>query len=479
VTAERLSSLDASFLYLETPAMHMHVAGLSIFAPRVNGPLSYDDVQRVVEARIHLAPRLRQRVLSIPAGLGRPLWVDDDRFDLDFHLRRSAVPAPGGRFQLERAVGRVLSRPLDRSKPLWELYVFEGLDADRTAVLLKLHHALADGIGSMMIGSALFDLDPDAALGDPPKRPWTPEPIPDREELIREAIGDMASHPAEAIARAARAPQRAIDAITRTIVGASALVGMGPAPEGPFDGPLGPARRFAIADVPFERLRDIKRSLGGTINDVVVTAVAIGLHKLLIDRHEPTKGRSLRVMIPVSVRSRAETGDVGNRVAPAFVEIPVGHMTPRSRLAKVRAATEELKSSSMAVSADAIIGLGAYAPPALHAMAARLVSRGRWFNLVVSNIPAPQMPLYLGGARLEANYPAMPLGEHGGLSIACTSLGGTMAFGLTADWDAVRDIDVLARGIEEGVDDLDRAAVKKASRQPASATSPRTSRRPR
>src|SRR6266550_1638488 len=204
--AERLSSLDASFLYLETPAMHMHVAGLSIFAPREDGPLTYDDVQRVVEARIHLAPRLRQRVLPVPGNLGRPLWVDDDRFDLDFHLRRSAVPSPGGGFQLERAVGRVLSRPLDRSKPLWELYVFEGVDEGRTAVLLKLHHALADGIGGMLIGSALFDLEPDVPLGPPPRARWIPEPIPPREELVRAAVEEMASHPAEALARTARAP---------------------------------------------------------------------------------------------------------------------------------------------------------------------------------------------------------------------------------------------------------------------------------
>src|SRR6058998_3136893 len=194
--AERLSSLDASFLYLETPALHMHVAGLSIFAPREDGPLTYDDVQRVVEARIHLAPRLRERVLSVPANLGRPVWVDDDRFDLDFHLRRSAVPSPGGRFQLERSVGRVLSRPLDRSKPLWELYVFEGVDEERTAVLLKLHHALADGIGSMLIGSALFDLEPETPIG-PPKEPWQPEPVPHREDLVRAAVEEMASHPAE------------------------------------------------------------------------------------------------------------------------------------------------------------------------------------------------------------------------------------------------------------------------------------------
>ncbi|TMK18686.1 MAG: DUF1298 domain-containing protein, partial [Actinobacteria bacterium] len=272
------------------------------------------------------------------------------------------------------------------------------------------------------------------------------------------------SHPVEALARTARAPQRAIDTVVRTLSGAMALAGMGLTPRGPFDGPTGPARRFATADAPFERLRTIKRALGGTINDVVLTAVAIGLHELLASRGESTKGRSLRVMVPVSVRSKAETGDVGNRVAPAFVEIPIGRISPRSRLAKVRRATEELKSSSMAVSADAIIGLGAFAPPALHAMAARVVSRGRWFNLVVSNIPAPQMPLYLAGARLVANHPAMPLGEHGGLSIGCTSLGGTMAFGLTADWDTLKDIDILARGIERGIDDLASAASKKAAK---------------
>src|SRR5207344_2766593 len=168
---DRLTSLDASFLYLETPAMHMHVAGVSVFAPRVNDTLCYEDVVRVVEARLHLAPRLRQRVLPVPGNLARPLWVDDDRFDLDFHLRRAAIPAPGGRLQLERAVGRVLSRPLDRAKPLWELYVFEGLAEERTAVLLKLHHALADGIGRMLIGSALFYLEPDAPLGPQPKTP--------------------------------------------------------------------------------------------------------------------------------------------------------------------------------------------------------------------------------------------------------------------------------------------------------------------
>jgi diacylglycerol O-acyltransferase / wax synthase len=454
MSPERLSSLDASFLYLERPAMHMHVAGLSVFAPRKDGPLVYEDVERVAQARIHLAPRLRQRVLRLPAGLARPLWVDDDRFDLDFHLRRAAIPRPGGRLQLERAVGRVLSRPLDRDKPLWELYVFEGLEDDRTAVLLKMHHALADGISGMLIASALFDLSPDAGLGAPPNAPWAPEPPPGAVDLAMDAVQDLVLHPMEALVRVAEAPAHAAAVVGQTLGGLRSIAGMGTPPQGPFDVRVGPNRRFATAEVPFELVHDVKRSLGGTINDVVLTAVGGGLHDLLHARGDATKGRVLRVMVPVSVRSRAQQGDVGNRVAPAFVDIPIGKMTPRSRLKRVRRATEALKGSAMAVSADKIIGLGAYAPPALHAMAARLVSRNRWFNLVVSNIPAPQVPMYLAGARLVASYPAMPLGESCALSIACTSLGGTMAFGLTADWDALRDIDVLARGIERSLREL-------------------------
>jgi diacylglycerol O-acyltransferase len=458
MTPERLTSLDASFLYLETPAVHMHVAGVSVFDPRDDGPLTYDDVQRVVTARLHLAPRLRQRVMQVPFGLARPLWVDDDRFDLDFHLRRSAVPSPGGRFQLERAVGRVLSRPLDPAKPLWELYVFEGLAERRTAVLLKMHHALADGISGMTIASALFDLAPDAEIGAPPATPWAPARPPSRDDLLRDAAQDLVLHPLEAIGRAVSAPARTLGVLAETLSGVRDVVDMGAPPAGPFDTVIGPARRFAMAEASFARIREIKGALGGTVNDIVLTAVAGGLHDLLEHRGEQTKGRTLRVMVPVSVRSKAEQGEVGNRVAPAFVDVPVGPLRARTRLQRVRRATAQLKGSTMALSADSIIGLGAYAPPALHAMAARLASRGRWFNLVVSNVPAPQVPLYLGGAPLVANYPAMPLGERSGLSVACTSLAGTLAFGLTADWDSVPDVEELARGIEAAIDELEKAA---------------------
>ena len=456
--AERLTGLDASFLYLEKPGVHMHVAGLSIFGPREDGThLTYDDVERVVEARVRLAPRLRRKLLEVPGNLSRPVWVDDDRFDLDFHLRRASVPSPGGRFELERAVGRVLSRPLDRTKPLWELYVYEDLAQDRTAVLLKLHHAMADGIGGMMIASALFDLAPDAPLGAP-EEAWSPEPAPPVQDLIRDAVEEVVLHPLQGLTHVARQPRILAETFAATADALRTVAGMGTPPRGPFDGKVGPNRRFATAERPFEVFRAIKSVLGGTVNDVVLSVVAGGIHALLEHRDEETKGRTLRAMVPVSVRSPGDDGDIGNRIAPVFVDVPVGRMAARARLEHVRAETSRIKESGMAVGADTIIGLGAYAPPALHATAARLIAQARWCNLVVSNIPAPQVPLYLAGAPLEASYPAMNLKEDCGLSVACTSAAGTMAFGLTADWDSLPDIDVLARGIESAIDGLARAA---------------------
>ena len=456
--AERLSGLDASFLYLEKPGVHMHIAGLSTFGPREDGSrLTYDDVERVIERRLRLAPRLRRKLRSVPGNLSRPVWVDDDRFDLDFHLRHASVPSPGGRFEVGRAVGRVLSRQLDRTKPLWELYVFEGLAEDRTAILLKLHHAMADGIGGMMIASALFDLASDTPAGEPDDT-WSPEPAPPSEELVRDAVEDAILHPLQSLGHVARQPRIMAETMSATAAALRTVVGMGTPPRGPFDGKVGPNRRFATAERPFLVFRSIKEALGGTVNDVVLATVAGGVHTLLESRGEATKGRTLRAMVPVSVRSRGDSGDIGNRVAPVFVDVPVGRMAPRTRLRRVRAATARIKESGIAVGADTIIGLGAYAPPALHATAARLIAQARWCNLVVSNIPAPQVPLYMAGAPLEASYPAMNLKEDCGLSIACTSAAGTMAFGLTADWDLVPDIDVLALGIGAAADELAEAA---------------------
>ena len=459
---ERLSALDASFLYLERPAMHMHVAALSVLDPstRPGGTLRFDDVASAMAARLHLVPRFRQKVMMVPFDLGLPLWVDDPSFDLDFHLRRSALPTPGGRRELADHVGRVLSRPLDRSKPLWEITVIEGLEGGHVATLLKVHHAMIDGLSGIHLAAALYDLSPDPPpISSPP--PWEPEPTPSGRDLVDVALRELATHPLEALGAAAaavlRSPALVALGLGAVMSGVRSIFDMGARPASPFDVQIGPNRRFAMTEAPVQRFKDVKDALGGTVNDVVLTAVGGALSRVLRSRKEPTRGRKLRVMVPVSVRVGGE-GTIGNRVAPAFIDLPVGAMSPKRRLTLVRAGTRHLKESMMAMSADTIIALGAYAPGGLLAAATRLASRGPWFNLVVSNIPGPQQPMYLAGARLVAAYPSMPLGENSALSIACTSLGGTMAFGLTGDWDGLPDIDALALALDESLAELAKAA---------------------
>ena len=459
---ERLTALDASFLYLERPAIHMHVAGLSVLDPstRPDGRLRFEDIERVFASRLHMAPRLRQKVKMVPYGLALPVWVDDAGFDLDFHLRRAALPSPGGRVELFEQVQRILSRPLDRSKPLWELYVIEGLEDGHVATLMKVHHAMIDGLSGMHLTAALFDLSPKVPE-EPPAPAWHPDPQPSSQRLLQEATQTVFKHPVQGLMNGLDAIRRspAVAAIDLNAVwsGFRSILDMGARPPSALDVQIGPNRRFAIADAPLQRFKDIKDSLGGTVNDAVLTVVGGAMHRLLRERREATRGRTLRVMVPVSVQASRDAS-LGNRVAPAFVDLPVGTMGPKRRLGMVREGTAHLKDSMMAMSADAIIGLGAYAPGGMLAAAARLASRGPWFNLVVSNIPGPAQPMYMAGARLVAQYPSLPLGENSALSIACTSIGGTMAFGLTGDYDGMPDLQRLAFAIEESIAEISKAA---------------------
>jgi WS/DGAT/MGAT family acyltransferase len=459
---ERLSALDASFLYLERPAMHMHVGAVSVLDPSTcpSGRLRFEDVRELMASRLHLAPRFRQRVVDVPFHLGLPMWVDDPAFDLAFHVRRAALPSPGGRRELADQVQRVLSRPLDRTKPLWELYVIEGLEDGHVATLMKVHHAMIDGLSGMHLAAAIYDLSAEPpAPPVPPTR--SPEPEPTELELLGGALRDLAAHPVEAISAAVdnvrRSPAIAALGLGAVASGVRSILDMGRRPESSFDVRIGPNRRFAMTEAPVHLFKEIKDALGGTVNDVVLAVVGGALSRLLRTRKEPTRGRTLRVMVPVSVRSGAD-GPLGNRVAPAFVDLPVGPISAKRRLALVREGTRHLKDSMMAMGADAIIGLGAYAPGGLLAAAARLASRGPWFNLVVSNIPGPQQPMYLAGARLVASYPSIPLGENSSLSIGCTSLAGTMAFGITADWDGMPDVDRLSIAIDQSLAELAKAA---------------------
>jgi diacylglycerol O-acyltransferase len=461
--AERLSALDASFLYLERPHVHMHVAGLAVLDPstRPAGPLSFDDLARLVSQRIHLVPRFRQKVLIPPFRAGRPLWVDDDGFDLMFHLRRAALPAPGGRRELAEFVQRVHSRPLDRTKPLWEIYLIEGLEDGYVAVLSKSHHAMIDGISGMDIASVMFDFTPDTQRIHPPGR-WEPEPRPAPVNLWAGAVADQLAHPLRSLAdgtgRLLRAPAEVAERVRGLAAGVASLVSLGQAPAGPFNVPIGPNRRFSMAEVPVSDARAIKNSLGGTVNDVILASVAGAIRRLLRRRRDPIRGLTLRALMPVSIRDDSQRMALGNRVSVFFVDLPIGIRDPVRRLRAISMATVTLKSSHQAVAATALINSARWAPPTLHGLAARLLARQRLVNLVVSNVPGPQVPLFLDGARLLVAYPVMPLGPTMALSAAVTSLSGTMGFGFTGDWDALPDIDDLARDLLDEVESMKKAA---------------------
>jgi WS/DGAT/MGAT family acyltransferase len=459
---ERLGPQDASFLYLETPTVHQHVGGLAILDPstRPDGALRIEDLMEVIGSRLNLAPRFRQRVLFPPLSAARPVWADDADFDIDFHMRRAALPSPGGRKELVDYVQRVISRPLDRTKPLWEMYLIEGMEGGMSALLTKVHHAMVDGIAAIDLASAIFDVTREPQILTPP--PWTPEPEPTRAELLRAALEEQLRNPVrtalEAIERAMSAPSRVARQVLTTLEGITAVLGKGIAPPSPLNRRVGANRRFAMMEAPVSSFKDVKNALGGTVNDVVLATVAGAMHRLLRYRREPTRDRFLRAMVPVSVRSNDQQDAMGNRVSSWLVDLPVGPMGAKRRLTLIRRITEDLKESKQALGAEFLMNIGTWAPPTIHGMAARLAARSRLINLVVSNVPGPQIPLYIAGARLVASYPIMPIAENMGLSIACTSLAGTMAFGLTADWDTLPDIEYLAAAMDESLSELLKAA---------------------
>jgi WS/DGAT/MGAT family acyltransferase len=459
---QRLSSLDASFLHLETSSVHMHVAGLAILDPstRPGGPVTVESLTKLIEDRIHLVPRFRQRILPVPFGIARPVWVDDDDFDIDFHLRRAALPAPGTKRELADFVQRVHSRPLDRSKSLWEMYLIEGLEDGHIAILTKVHHAMIDGMSGIDIATVLIDVSPEPRAVE--RQVWSPEKAPDPRDLISHAVLENVTDPIRAtvgaLREAVQAPAAAAERARRLGEGLLSIVRAGTPPTSPFNRRVGPNRRFAMTEAPVEDFKLVKNALGGTVNDVVLATVGGALHRFMTRRALPTAGATMRAMVPVSTRDESQRMALGNRVSNIFVDIPVGPMDPAERLAAITRTTKDLKSAHQALGADVIMNAATWAPPTLHALGARLMNRQRWMNLVVSNVPGPQIPLYLDGARLVVMYPLMPLAETVALSIAVTSLAGVMGFGLTGDWDSLPDIDYLAESFGAALDDLKKAA---------------------
>jgi diacylglycerol O-acyltransferase / wax synthase len=456
---ERLSTLDSSFLYLEEPDTPMHVGGVLILEKLPGG---VEALAALIEARLSLVPRYRQRVAEVPGHLAGPVWVDDPEFDIDFHVRRSGLPRPGSEPQLLDLVSRLMSRPLDRTRPLWEAYLIEGLTDNRVAVVTKTHPALVDGLSAIDIGQVLLDVAPDAPAPEPVE--WRPGRVPTGRQLLVEALDEYVRRPSSVLETA----RGAVTDVRSTVARMSGMAGgllrtarstVLPAPSSPLNTAIGRQRRVAVARAELADVKRIRKSHGGTVNDVLLTVVTGALREWLLSRGEPVvSGTSVRALVPVSLQDDETSG--GDRVSSFLVDLPVGEPNPRVRLTRLSYAMRGVAAHGQSVSADNLIALTGFAPSTLHALGAR-AARGlsrRLFNLVVTNVPGPQLPLYAAGSQMLEVFPFVPLARGQGLSIGMTSYNGRVFFGLNADRDGVGDVDVLADLIEQEVGELVESA---------------------
>jgi WS/DGAT/MGAT family acyltransferase len=468
---DRLSGLDASFLHLEDDSAHMHVASVIVFEGKAP---DYVELLEHIDRRLHLVPRFRQRLAFVPFGQGRPRWVDDPHLNLRYHLRHSGLPAPGTEEQLRELAGRVFAQPLDRDKPLWEISLVDGLEGDRFALLSKTHHALVDGISGVDIVTVLFDTQLDPMVPADPGNQWLPRPLPTQAQLLGEALVERATIPAEA-ARSVRAVFRAPRRIAREAVntatglGAMAWAGLNPAPSSPYNRQIGPHRRFTWVRANLVDVKAIKNELGGTVNDVVLTAVAGALGRHLRRRGVSTDGLELKAMVPVSVRTAEQAGDLGNQIAAMMAPLPVWCQDPVARQQLVRESMGHLKEGGQAIGAQALTEMSGFAPPTIMGQAARLMSRQRFFNLVITNVPGPQIPLYLLGRRAIDPFPLVPLAKNQGVGIAIMSYDGRMDFGLVGDFDVMYDLDDLAVDLHDSLAEMAEAAGRKLTSPPPDA----------
>ena len=453
---DRLSAVDASFLAQERQASHMHVGALVIFE---GPPPSREDFVQHIESRLGLVPRYRQKLAFPRFEMGRPFWVDDPQFNIDYHVRHTALPAPGTIDQLRGLVGRIFSQRLDRSKPLWELWLVQGLESGKFALISKTHHALVDGVSGVDLSAVLFDVGPVPQEMDGADQEWTPEPEPSDAELVAEGVKGLLRRPAELAGQAVGAlshPGHAVDEVREAAEGVGEIVwaGLNPAPDVPLNQTIGPHRRLWWVQSELAQLKTIKNALGGTVNDVVLAVVAGAVGRWLRERGVRTEGLELRALVPVSIRGEDEHGQLGNRIAAMRGPLPVYAQDPVERLRIVRAGMEGLKESKQALGAEVIAGLQDFAPPTILAQASRVNFSTRLFNLIVTNVPGPQFPLYLLGREMEEIVPVAFLPEDHALAIAIMSYNGKVDFGLLADYDAMPDVESVARHLEESLAEL-------------------------
>src|SRR5262245_1242541 len=453
---DRLSAIDASFLHQEKQASHMHVGALVIFE---GPPPAREDVIDHVRSRLHLVPRYRQKLAFPRFEMGRPIWVDDPSFNVGYRVRHTALPRPGSEDQLRQLLGRIFSQRLDRSKPLWELWLVQGLEDNRFAVISKTHHALVDGVSGVDIATVLFDLSPVPAEPAAEEEDWVPEAEPSDAALVAEGVKGLIRTPIGLAGRGVGAmphPGRTPGKAREAAEGVSEVVwaGLNPAPDVPLNVEIGPHRRVWWVQSRLEDFKEIKNALGGTVNDVVLAVVAGALGRWLRGRGVRTEGLELRALVPVSIRGEDEHGALGNRIAAMRGPLPVYVEDPVERMRIVRESMGHLKESKQALGAEVIAGLQDFAPPTLLAQASRLNFSTRLFNLIVTNVPGPQFPLYMLGREMQEIVPIAFLPENHALAIAIMSYNGKIDFGLLGDYDAMPDLESFGEYLEDALAEL-------------------------
>jgi WS/DGAT/MGAT family acyltransferase len=479
---ERLSSLDASFLALETRTTHMHVASVSIFAAvelhTEDGGLDIERIRDYIESRLQYVPRYRQRLAWVPMERA-PIWVDDEHFDIDFHVRHSSLPKPGTEEQLKKMAGRILSQQLDRARPLWELWVVEGLEGDRMALISKIHHCMIDGVAGAGIMGAVLNVTPTSEIEEAPE--WNPTPPPNNVELVAAEINRRIQQNAKRLADVRTALDDTTAFAYSTLRKARAswysLTSgwLSPAPKTPLNRAIGPNRHFDWVDIPLERIKTVRAQVGGTVNDIVLATTA-GAIRTFLAEHRGVEDFDIhfQVMAPVSVRGR-DAGALGNHVAMWLVSLPIADPDPLSRLEAIKAETLHLKETEQALGASTIVGASSGAPHQLVSLGARLATGIRPFNMTVTNVPGPQFPMYLLEAELTHQYAMVPLWHNHGVGLALFSYNGTVAWGINADWDTLPDTEAFGQAILDSFDELAKAAAKAAKPPRRTRTSKTTS----
>ncbi|MGH7821881.1 MAG: WS/DGAT/MGAT family O-acyltransferase [Candidatus Binatia bacterium] len=461
---DRLSALDASFLGIEDGDCHMHVGGVLVFEAgplrTAEGGIDIERVRRGIASRLHFVPRFRQRLAYVPYER-HPVWVDDDRFRLAYHVRHTALPRPGDERTLKRLVGHIMSQPLDRSRPLWEMHFVEGLDGGRFALVSKTHHCMIDGVSGADLMTVILEPVANPEAGE--AEPWTPRPRPSEAELSLDALSRRLSQPVEMLRAATEAVRDPRAAFGRLGQGLSAIAetfapALTPTSETPLNVEVGPHRRFDWTSLRVDEVKAVKKVHGGTLNDVVLATVAGALRKFLDERGVDADRLQVRALVPVSVRARDEQGALGNRVSQLTAPLPVHLDDPLKRLEAVRITMNGLKESKQALGAEVLTAIAEWTAPNLLVQAVRLAERSRPYNLVVTNVPGPQIPLYLLGARMLTTYPVVTLFHQIALVVGLFSYDGGLHWGFTADWEQVPDLHDFVLYVEEAFGELQQAA---------------------